>query len=146
MFTIISLFIVAQVLLGIVVWIGLAVAAREPRLAGRLAAIIELMHRPTRIEAARKEETRTRSDIEAIDKRLGRARQRLADLISMPESPASAVGFAILAFILYEGEAAVALLLNLANTTGKRGRWRSLTVWSWQSIFPAASQNRRLSG
>lgn len=118
MFTVLTFFIGAQVVLWAVIRIGVGAVRREPSLRGRLTAVTEVTHRPTRIEAARKEVTRTKSETESVDKRLARARQRLNDMIPMAESPGSALGFGVLAFILYEGESAVALLLNLAARLG----------------------------
>ena len=118
MLTVLTFFIGAQVVLWAVIRLGVGTARREPSLRGRLTAVTEVTHRPTRVEIGRKEIARSRSEIESVDRRLARARQRLNEMIPMAESPGSALGFAVLAFILYEGESAVALLLNLAARLG----------------------------
>lgn len=118
MVTILTFFIGAQVVLWAVIRFGVGAVRREPSLRGRVTAVTEITHRPTRVEIARKEIARTRSEIESVDRRLVRARQRFVDMIPMAESPGSALGFGVLAFILYEGESAVALLLNLAARLG----------------------------
>ena len=48
-------FIAAQLLLGIVVTLGVKLARREPNLQARFEAVIEITHRATRLDAARRE-------------------------------------------------------------------------------------------
>src|SRR5688572_9805626 len=112
---ILIMFWTAQLLLGVALWAGLRAARREPNLAGRLAAVTEIRHRPTRLDAARREIVWARSEIDIVVEQLDRARRRLNELIPLPESSASIIWFVVLTVILYEGESGVALLLNLAS-------------------------------
>jgi len=112
---ILTMFVFAQAVLGFAVWAGLRIASREPNLASRLGAITEIRHRPTRLDAARKEIVWARGEIDVIAEQLDRARRRLTEFIPLPESSASIVWFVVLTVILYEGESGVALLLNLAS-------------------------------
>jgi hypothetical protein len=112
---ILIMFCAAQLVLGLAICGGLRVARRQPNLAGRLAAVTEIRHRPTRLDAARREIVWARGEIQIVDEQLERARRRLSELIPLPESSASVAWFAVLTWILYEGESGVALLLNLAS-------------------------------
>jgi hypothetical protein len=112
---ILIMFWAAQLVLGVALWAGLRIPRREPNLAGRLAAVTEIRHRPTRLDAARREIVWARSEIDIIVEQLDRARRRLNELIPLPESSGSIIWFVVLTGILYEGESGVALLLNLAS-------------------------------
>jgi hypothetical protein len=116
--TVVIAFFAAQVVLGGLVWMGIRLAGRQPRLDDRLAAITEITHRPTRTEAARKELAWTWNEIKMVTGSLQEARARTADHIPLAGSTTELLGFAILTFLLYEGESAVALLLNLAARFG----------------------------
>src|ERR1700751_1720386 len=107
---ILIMFWAAQVVLGAAIWAGLRIVRREHNLGDRLAALIEIRHKPTRLDAARKEIVWARSEVDIVVEQLDRARRRLNELIPLPESSSSVAWFVVLTWILYEGESGVALL------------------------------------
>lgn len=114
---ILSLFVLSQGVLALVIWLGHRFARRETRVKARFETIACITHRPSRLEAACREQAATKVEMRVLDERLARGRRQLEAMIPSDLAP-SAGGFILLAAIWYEAESAVALALNLASGFG----------------------------
>lgn len=105
--------------------IGLTVSflRRQPALAARRAAVLEITHRPTRIEAARSELARTRSEMNTTCRELQKLRQRLADWLPLEDTPGSAWRFFFIAGVLGLLESLLFLLYGLGSGFGSAPAW-----------------------
>lgn len=105
----------AHALLAGLVAIVIRFARQEPDLDGRLAGVLEITHRETRLDAAHRELEWAKTTTIQVQEHLERARRRLAEFIPLPDETTTLVSFAVLAVLLFEGDSAVALLLNVSG-------------------------------
>lgn len=116
-------FAAGHILVGIVVGTFLYLLRQEPPLAARRAAVLELTHRPARLDAGRAELARTRADQTAVTRDLTRDRQRLADWLPLDDTPGGAWKFGIVAGLLAELEAILFLLYSISSGFGNAPSW-----------------------
>lgn len=94
-----------------------------PALASRRAAVLEITHRPTRIEAARAELGRTRSELKTLVRELEKLRGRLADWLPLEDAAGNAWKFMVVAGLLGFLEAILFLLYGLGSRFGDAPPW-----------------------
>lgn len=123
MLTTLICFVLGIVLVGAGAVLCRYLLHREPALARRRAAVLEITHRPTRIEAGRTELARTRSEIMTLNRELERLRDRLADWLPLEDTADSAWKFVMVAVLLSLLEAILFLLYGLGSGFGNAPAW-----------------------
>src|SRR5262249_50186503 len=96
---------------------------RQPMLNSRRAAVLEITHRPTRLEAARAELARTRAELKTLVRELTKLRQRLADWLPLEDTPGTAWRFFLVAGLLGILEAILFLLYGLGSGFAGAPAW-----------------------
>jgi hypothetical protein len=129
-------FVVGFLLVAATISVIHCVTHHETSLGSRRAAIMEITHRPTRLEAARTELARTRAELKIILRELTKFRQRLADWLPLEDTPGSAWRFFLVAGVLGMLEAILFLLYSLGSGFGSAPAWL-LALLSGPAAFVA---------
>src|SRR5581483_4471665 len=109
---ILALFLVGHLLVVLVATIFIRLMNRQPDLLARRGSIFELNSRPMRIEAGEAELVTAGAEATALDKRIERSDSKIADTLPLDDLPFAMAGYAIVAWILAEGETGLVWLLS----------------------------------
>jgi hypothetical protein len=116
-------FVVGLILVGMGITVTVHFLHRQPALAARRAAVLEITHRATRIDAARAELARTRSEMTRTERELEKLRERLAEWLQLDDAPGSAWRFFFVAGVLGLLEAILFLVYGLGSGFGNIPSW-----------------------
>src|SRR5438552_971557 len=98
------LYVAGHVIIAGVAYLFVRLLRREPDLTARRNAILELNHRPARIEAGEAELAASKAEVAKLDRRVAEVRAILVDRVPLDDPPATKWAFAWLALILIELE------------------------------------------